>query len=64
MRVSFVCVCAFALTMLGWMVWISFDMCCLMLLMLLVLVLALTFGCGMIWTTRDAGGECFAVAAA
>ena len=62
MRVSFVCVCvcAFALTMLGWMVWITFDLCCLMLL----LVLALTFGCGMILTTRDAAGECFAIAAA
>ena len=35
MRVSFVCVCAFALTMLGWMVWISFDMCCLMLLLVI-----------------------------
>ena len=34
MRVSFVCVYVyiFALTMLGWMVWITFDLCCLMLL--------------------------------
>ena len=27
-----VCVYIFALTMLGWMVWITFDLCCLMLL--------------------------------
>ena len=60
--------------MLGWMVWLAFGLCCLMLLMLMLvlvvlvvpvlLVVALTFGCGMILTTRDAASECFAVAAA
>ena len=36
MCVFLLCVCVyvyiFALTMLGWMVWITFDLCCLMLL--------------------------------